>query len=257
MSLVVSWNVNSVRLRLPQIELLVKKHSPDIILLQEIKCLNESFPKMELEDLGYNLAIHGQKTFNGVAILSKSPIEDVVVNQGEQSRLIEGFTYLNNIGIRVISAYIPNGQEVGSDKFQYKMNFFEMLENKLEELLANDENLLIGGDFNIAPEPIDVYNHKSLYGSIGHHQDEMDWFKKYLNMGFSDSFRRCYPDKQEFSWWDYRAGSFQQNKGMRIDQILTCPRTTDLIEDSGVYSEFRSLPKASDHAPIFCKLKVS
>lgn len=255
MPLIVSWNVNSVKMRLEQLIELIKQHSPDVILLQETKSTNETFPRMEIEDLGYNIAIHGQKTFNGVAILSKSPLEDVETNDGEQARLIEAFTTAKGVGIRVISAYIPNGQEVGSDKFKYKMQFFEMLKNKFDKLLQYNENLIVGGDFNVAPEAIDVYNHKGLYGTVGHHQDEIDWFRTYLDQGFSDSFRRCHPNKQEFSWWDYRSGSWQHNKGMRIDHIITSPKATDLLEDAGVYSDFRALPKASDHAPIFCKLK--
>lgn len=254
MPLIVCWNVNSIKMRLEHLAQLVNKYSPDVILLQETKTMNESFPKMEVEDLGYNIAIHGQKTFNGVAILSRSPLEDIETNNGE-ARYIEAFTNVKGVGLRVVSVYVPNGQEIGSDKFQSKMEFYKMLEKKLDKLLEFNENLVIGGDFNVAPEAIDVYNHKGLYGTIGHHQDEMDWFRTYLNQGFSDTFRRCHPDKQEFSWWDYRSGAFQHNKGMRIDHIITSPQASDLLSDAGVYSEFRALPKASDHAPIYCKLK--
>ncbi len=254
MSLVVSWNVNSIKSRLQNFFEFVDKYSPDVILLQELKCLEEAFPKMEIEDKGYNLAISGEKTYNGVAILSKSPIEDVMKklpgdDNDLQARYIEAFT----CGMRVASVYVPNGQEVGSDKFQYKLRFFDRLNNHIKTLRKLDERLVIGGDYNVAPEEIDVYNPKGLNGSVCFHPEERKKFRMLINNDMADSFRIIHPNKQEFSWWDYRSGAWEQNKGMRIDQILLCPQSCDRLLEAGVYSEIRGQQKASDHAPIFCK----
>ncbi len=255
MTHIACWNVNSIKSRLQNFMSFVDKYSPDIILLQELKCLEEAFPKMEIEDKGYNVIISGEKTYNGVAILSKSPIEDVSKNlpgddQDLQARYIEGFT----MGIRVCSVYVPNGQEVGSDKFRYKLNFFDRLNEHLKALHKYDEQLVVGGDFNVAPEENDVYSPKSLEGSICFHMEERKRFRKLINNGMSDSFRILHPTKQEFSWWDYRAGAWDHNKGMRIDQILLNPRSCDRLIEAGIYNEIRGQEKASDHAPIYCKL---
>jgi exodeoxyribonuclease III len=254
MTQVVSWNVNSIKSRLQNFFEFVDKYSPDIILLQELKCLEEAFPRMEIEEKGYNLAISGQKTYNGVAILSKSPIEDICKtlpgdDEDTQARYIEGFT----MGMRVSSVYVPNGQEVGSDKFQYKLRFFDRLNEHVKTLRGYDEQLVIGGDYNVAPEPIDVYNPKALEGGIGFHIEERKKFRKLINNGMADSYRILHPNKQEFSWWDYRSGAWDQNKGMRIDQILLSPQSCDKLLEAGVYNEIRGKEKASDHAPIFCK----
>ncbi len=254
MTIVVSWNVNSIKSRLQNFFEFVDKYSPDIILLQELKCLEDAFPKMEIEDKGYNLAISGEKTYNGVAILSKSPIEDVVKKlpgdvEDTHARYIEAFT----MGMRVCSVYVPNGQEVGSDKFQYKLKFFDRLNDHIKTLLQYEEQLVIGGDYNVAPEDIDVYNPKALDGSICFHSEERKRFRKLINNGMADSYRIMHPNKQEFSWWDYRSGAWDQNKGMRIDQILLSPQSCDRLNEAGIYSDIRAQQKASDHAPIFCK----
>jgi exodeoxyribonuclease-3 len=256
---VVCWNINSIKIRLNYLINIIKDKKPDVILLQEIKCIENNLPFLELEELGYNITVVGQKTFNGVAILSKTPIEDIVkILPGDESdpqaRYVECFTSINGIGYRLISVYVPNGQEVGSDKFQYKMRFFERLYNRLNELLTYDEKLIIGGDFNVAPEEIDVYNPKALEGTVGFHIDERKHFRKLLSLDLVDSFRLCHPNKQEFSWWDYRSGGWQYNRGMRIDQILVSPQVVDSLKNSGVYSEIRALEKTSDHAPIFIQL---
>lgn len=261
MSLIVSWNINSVRSRFLQLVEFIQKHNPDIILLQEIKCLEEFFPKMELEDLGYNTSVYGQKSYNGVAILSKYRLEDVQKGlptfENEEARYIEALTYINGKSVRVASVYVPNGQAVGSEKFQYKLKFLEKFNLHCQNINEWDEPFFVGGDYNVASDEIDVYSVDKLEGTVGFHIEERRSMKKiFTDCKLTDTFRVLNPSVMEFSWWDYRAGSWQNNKGMRIDQILASPEGVDLIKEAGVFSEVRGWEKASDHAPIYCRINI-
>lgn len=258
---IVSWNVNSIKSRYSAVISFLEKYNPDVVLFQEIKCETEKFPSLEVQGLGYNIAVYGQKTFNGVAILSKYPIEDVVrglptLPDDTQARYIECITYIDKLPVRVASVYVPNGQEVGSEKFNYKLRFFEALSQHLEGLLSYEEITVVGGDFNVAPEEIDAYDPKSLGGAICFNIEERKQFRKILKAGYDDSFRVKNPNTQEFSWWDYRGNSLSNNHGLRIDQILTSPEATDKIKEAGIYKEIRSIEKASDHAPIYLSLNT-
>lgn len=255
----VSWNVNSVKSRLSILLDFLKKYSPDVVMLQELKCIDEAFPRMEIEDLGYNIATHGQKTYNGVAILSKGAIEDVntdlqVDPQNPQSRYIEALTTVGKDCFRVISVYVPNGQEIGSDKFQYKLNFYKLLGEKVKELVSYNEVLIVGGDYNVAPEAIDVHDPKAWEGNVMVSIEERKGFRSLINLGLKDSLRVMHPEKSIYSWWDYRTRSWERDDGLRIDHLLLSPQACDRLIDSGVYSEIRGLEKTSDHAPVFCKL---
>ncbi|MCE2993888.1 MAG: exodeoxyribonuclease III [Alphaproteobacteria bacterium] len=260
MAQIVCWNLNSVNSRLPNLLNFLTQERPDVLLLQEIKCLHEKFPNLELEDLGYNCVINGQKTYNGVAILSKGPIEDSTINlpnfTDAQARYIECVTTINNKAIRVASVYVPNGQEVGSDKFAYKLEFMEALNNHLQSVLSYQEVFAIGGDFNVAPYEIDVHDPKALDGTVGFHIEERKRIHSLMNLGLYDSFRCKHPNSNEFSWWDYRAGSLQNNRGMRIDQIYLSPEGMDVLSDATIYKSERLNHKTSDHAPIGCVLSV-
>jgi exodeoxyribonuclease III len=252
---IVSWNVNSIRSRFPVFIDFLGKYDPDIILLQEIKCETEKFPSLDIQGLGYNVAIYGQKTFNGVAILSKSPIEDIIRGvpgefKDDQARYIECITYINGSAIRVASVYVPNGQDIDSEKFFYKLKFLERLSRHLENLLSYEEISVIGGDFNVAPEEIDVYDPDLLKGRICFNIKERKLFREILKAGYYDSFRIKHPGIQEFSWWDYRGNSFLNNHGLRIDHIIASPEAADKIVDAGVYKDIRKMEKTSDHAPI-------
>ncbi|WP_323732899.1 exodeoxyribonuclease III [Candidatus Bandiella euplotis] len=254
--MLICWNLNSVSARLEHLKKVIKQNSPDVLLLQEIKCINEKFPHDELGDLGYNIEVFGQKTYNGVAVLSKHPIEDVCIGleqvvQEQEARYIETTVAINGICNRIISVYVPNGAEVGSEKFKYKLEFLQRLYERLSHLKSIEENIIIGGDFNIAPEEIDVYDAKQMSGRVCFHIDERKWFRKILNLGYIDSFREFNRDMQQFSWWDYRAGSWQHNKGLRIDQILISPKLMDKITKAGVLTEPRGWERTSDHAPIY------
>ena len=259
---IVTWNVNSIKARLPNFLAWLGETKPDIVLLQETKTINETFPAMEIEDAGYNIAMHGQKTYNGVAILSKFPLEDVVTtlpgdDADEEARYIEALVNVEDQVIRVASVYVPNGKSPDSDRFIYKLNFFDRLQEHLKTLLTYEELMVIGGDYNVAPQDIDVYNPDGLRGTLCFHPDEQAKFNALLYLGLTDAFRAKYPDSQQFSWWDYRGGSWQNNKGMRIDHLLLSPQAADTLQDCATDDKPRGKEKASDHAPVWCRLALS
>lgn len=261
-ALIATWNVNSVRQRLTHLLGWVQENRPDIVLLQETKCVNESFPTMELEELGYNLALHGEKTFNGVAILSKYPLDDIIYaipgdETDTQCRYIEAVASLpNGQAMRVASVYVPNGQEPNSDKFRYKMRFLERLYAHIQTLLSYEEILVLGGDYNIAPQPMDVYNPKKLEGTICFHPAEREHWQRLINLGMYDAFRLLHPERQHFSWWDYRAQQFDRNEGYRIDHLLLSPQAADILAGCEIDDSPRKLEKPSDHTPVWARLRI-
>jgi exodeoxyribonuclease-3 len=252
---VIAWNINSIKVRLEHLRELVKTADPDIVLLQEIKCETEKFPEDLISDLPYNFYISGQKTYNGVAILSKFRADEVNYNFDlnplpDQARFLEITCNTPKGFYRVISLYAPNGGEVGSDKFHSKLKFYDALTSYLEKKKSIDEKMLIGGDFNIAPFDIDVYAPNELAGSTCFTLQERKKMRSLLNSGFFDIYRLLNPDKQDFSWWDYRAGAFEQNKGMRIDFILACASAVSDFNKCYIDYDSRAKDKPSDHAPI-------
>lgn len=252
---IATWNVNSIKARLPNVLTWLAEAKPDVVLLQETKTVNEKFPALEIEDLGYNLALNGQKTYNGVAILSKSPIEDVVtVLPGEEdddhARYIEAV-----VGdVRVASVYVPNGGEVGSDKFQYKLRWFERLRDHIAGLLVFEEAMVVGGDYNVAPGPGDVYDPVALAGTTCFHPDEQVRFRTILNLGLTEAYQALNPQPHAYTWWDYRAGGWQKDHGMRIDHLLLSPQAVDRLDNSGIDRAVRGQEKPSDHVPVWCEL---
>ena len=257
---VATWNVNSVRPRLSQLLDWLKQDAPDIALLQEIKCVNEAFPAMEVEELGYNIALHGQKTYNGVAILSKYPLDDVVRGlPGDeadvQARYIEAVVSLRGKALRVASVYVPNGQSADSDKFAYKLKFLERLGDHLSEVLSYGEMLVVGGDYNIAPDDMDVHNPIAWQGSVLTHDEVRKRFRRLRNLGLQDAYRLCQPEAQEYSWWDYRAGAFSRDDGLRIDHLLLSAPAVDALAGCHIHKTMRGVEKASDHTPVVVILK--
>lgn len=252
---VVTWNVNSIKSRLGLLRDFVAKENPDILLLQETKCTDEQFPFLEIEDMGYNIAIHGQKSYNGVAIMSKYPVDDIIKGlpdneQDEQARYIEGLVSIDDAVLRVASVYVPNGQSPDSDKFTYKMEFFNALKQRATTLLDFEEPCVIGGDYNVAPQNIDVYDPISLKNSICFHPKEQAALHEIMHLGYDDAFRLLYPDAAHYSWWDYRGGSYQHNKGLRIDHLLLSPQATDSLKDVTICAYSRGWERPSDHAPV-------
>jgi len=293
---IASFNVNSVKARLPNVLAWLKSSQPDIVLLQEIKCLEKDFPREAFFDEGYNSAICGQKTYNGVAILSKFKIEDVIKTlphtanskvshnfkqkitapksddffieeeAQDQARYIEAVISVpGGQAIRVASIYVPNGGgEIAphqtletSEKFLYKLEFFDRLNAHLQQVLAYDEIAIFGGDYNVAAEKIDVYDPKNLEGTVCFHSLERQKFRALLNVGLTDSYRACNQQNQAFTWWDYRGGSWQYNKGMRIDYLLTSPLATDKISAATIEDKnVRDQEKASDHCPACITIEI-
>ncbi len=260
---IITWNVNSIRSRLEHLLLLLREERPDIVLLQEIKCELAMFPTMELEEMGYNLAIYGQKSYNGVAILSKEPIEDVVFGlegfEDSEARYIEGLTYLGGRAVKVASVYVPNGNPNGEEakagvkpvlsvRFKYKLEFLDALKNRVKSQVK--EEFIFGGDMNVSPEEIDVYSVKNWEGKVSFLPEERAKIKGLINLGFADAMRVLARDLQIFSWYDYRTRGFDTGKGLRIDHIFTSPLITDRLSGFKVLDFYRGLEKPSDHVPM-------
>lgn len=251
-----TWNVNSVRTRLEHVIQWLKETEPDVVLLQEIKVQTEAFPSLFLEDLGYNIAVYGQKSYNGVAILSKYPLEDVKKafpgqENPDQARYLEAVTN----GVRVASLYVPNGQEVGCEKFDYKLTFMKDLEAYMHTLLSFNEKTVIAGDYNIAPHDADVYDPKKFKNRILASPQERQAFWRLTNQGWVDAIQvygtaHNIPPEELYTWWDYRQGSWEQNRGIRIDHLLLSPQAADCLETIEVCRDIRALPRPSDHAPV-------
>ncbi len=259
---IATWNVNSLRQRLSHLLQWCDDASPDIILLQETKVTDDQFPTMELEEKGYNLAFAGQKTFNGVAILSKFPIEDIITQlpgdeADDHKRYIEAVISTDKGVVRVASVYVPNGQAPDSDKFHYKMKFFDRLYAHTQTLLKHDEPLVMGGDYNVAPLPIDVLHPKEMDGQICYHPHERAKLRAYAYLGLTDAYRMFHPNKEHaFSWWDYRAGAYEKNDGYRIDHLMLSGEAADRCIASDIDTTPRSWDKPSDHTPVWCQLNL-
>ncbi len=259
---IATWNVNSIKQRLPHLMQYAQEEKPDILLLQELKCTKDAFPYLEIEELGYNAALVGEKSYNGVAILSKFPLDDICdFLPGDASdthaRYIEAVVSLPQGGaLRVASVYVPNGQEVGSNKFHYKLAFLERLQAHMQGLLAYEEMLVVGGDYNVAPLPSDVYDPAHLNGSVCYHPEERARFRAIEHLGLYDAYRLLHPNPGEhgYTWWDYRAGSWAMNKGMRIDHLLLSPQAADRLTQCEVAKQVRGWERASDHAPVAVQL---
>ncbi len=248
---IASWNVNSLKVRLPHLLDWLAEQQPDALCLQELKLEDQNFPLAEIEAAGYQAAFFGQKTYNGVALLARSPIADVVTGNphfpDEQKRLIAG-----TVGdIRVICAYMPNGQAVGSDKYDYKLRWLDALAVWLQEELARYPKLALCGDYNIAPDDRDVHDPKAWAGQILCSDPERAAFRRFVDLGLSDSFRLFEQPEKTFSWWDYRMLGFQKNLGLRIDHVLLSPPLAAAGIAAGIDRAPRKRERPSDHAPVW------
>ncbi len=254
---VVTWNVNSINVRLERVLAFLERWKPDILMLQELKCPEEKFPFEAIRQAGYESAVLGQKTYNGVAIISKGPLEDIQVGMGPfyedvAARVIRG----KMGGITFLCCYVPNGQEVGSEKFQYKLNWFQGLQKLVESYQVNEQPLILGGDFNIAPDDRDVHDPKSWEGKILCSKVERDNFSNLLALGLSDVFRIHHEEGGIFSWWDYRAFGFQRNHGLRIDFVLASDFLAKLCTHTIIDREERKGERPSDHAPMIAEFNL-
>ena len=251
---IISWNVNSVRARINNILEYIKQDKPDILLIQEIKTQDENFPYAEFEKIGFSSNVFGQKSYNGVAIISKIDIKnikkDFIKDNLKQSRVITGEIKFKEKKIELINIYVPNGNPIDSDKYQYKKDWLKKFVSSIKKKLIKNPNIIIAGDFNIIPEENDVYDFKRYENDALGKLEIRKKFRELLNLGFEDIYRFKNKDKQEFTFWDYFAGSWQKNYGMRIDHFLV---STNLIEDItsiNINKKPRSKVKPSDHTPI-------
>jgi len=251
---IATWNINGIKARLPRVLEWLEEFKPDIALLQEIKSMNETFPAMEIESLGYNLAIHGQKSYNGVAILSKYPIEDTLYglpgdDSDEQARYIEAFTG----GIRVATIYLPNGNPQPGEKFDYKLAWMDRLITRTKTLLEWEEALILGGDYNVIPADIDCHDPAAWMDDALTQPESRARLRTLINLGLTDALR-VYHKETIYSYWDYQRGAWQKDNGIRIDHLLCSPQATDRLKDAGVDRTPRGKEKPSDHTPVWCEL---
>lgn len=245
-----TWNVNSLKVRLPQVLDWLAAHQPDVLCLQETKLEDANFPVAEISAAGYQPVFSGQKTYNGVAILSKTPASEVVTAipgfMDEQKRVLAAAI----AGVRVINLYVPNGQSVDSDKYLYKLGWLTALTAWLADELARRPRLVVLGDFNIAPEERDVHDPKAWEGQVLFSLPEREAFRRLIGLGLADSFRLFEQPEKIYSWWDYRMNAFRRNMGLRIDHILLSPALAETCKSCAIDKEARRAERPSDHAPV-------
>jgi exodeoxyribonuclease-3 len=259
---IVSWNVNSVRARLKNVIDFISEYHPDIIGLQEIKCINEQFPYEIFEDLGYNCYVHGQKSYNGVAFLSKLPMTDIDIGlpdfNDEQSRYIAGHINIllekGHKGIEIINCYMPNGNPIGTDKYAYKLAWTRHLVDLIKEKINNQQAFILIGDFNIIPTDFDVHNPSDWLNDALFSNEIKGLYRELIFMGLIDAIRFYNPTEPCYTFWDYQARSREQNKGIRIDHFLVSSEISEIMQDAYVIDTVRDQPKASDHAPILINI---
>ncbi|MFZ1814179.1 MAG: exodeoxyribonuclease III [Rhizobiaceae bacterium] len=256
---IASWNINGIKARFDTLLSWLEQARPDIACLQEIKSVDEGFPRMEIESLGYNIETHGQKSFNGVAILSRLPFDEI--NRGlpgdpgdEQARFIEGVFSLPGRALRVVSLYLPNGNPVETEKFAYKLAWMERLETWARAHLALEEAFVLAGDYNVIPQPEDCHDPAAWEGDALFRPESRTAFRRLLNLGLTESLRSVSDASDAYTFWDYQAGAWQKNNGIRIDHLLLSPEAADLLKGCEIDSFTRGWEKPSDHVPIWIDL---
>lgn len=254
--LLATWNVNSLRVRLPHLTDWLAANPVDVMALQETKLPDADFPKSEIEALGLHVAFSGQRTYNGVAILTKQPLEDVVAGipgfEDEQKRVLAATI----AGVRVIDVYVPNGQSVGSDKYEYKLRWLAALREYVSAELARHPALVVLGDYNIAPEDRDVHDPKAWEGSVHVSGPERAALRDLIATGLEDCFRRFEQPEKAFSWWDYRMMAFRRNAGLRIDLVLASRKLAEKCAECRIDKAPRMLERPSDHAPVLARFDI-
>lgn len=255
---IASWNVNSIKARLPNVLDWLKTAEPDVALFQEIKTVDEGFPALEIEELGYQCAVHGQKSYNGVAILSRVGLEDISPRlpgdeNDEQARYLEA-----TVGgtVRVATIYLPNGNPTDSEKFPYKLAWMERLITRAETLLKSEQPVVLGGDYNVIPADEDCHNADAWRGDALIRPESRAAFRRLLWLGYTEAYRALHTTPHKYTFWDYQGGAWQRDEGVRIDHLLLSPQAADLLEECAIDTAPRAKQKASDHTPIWCTLKI-
>ena len=257
---IATFNINGIKARINALTVWLSEANPDIVLLQEIKSVDENFPREHFEDMGYQVETHGQKSFNGVAILSKFPLEDIKRglpgdDADEQARWIEA-TVMCNTAIRVCGLYLPNGNPAPGPKYDYKLKWMERLKRRAQELIVSEEPALMAGDFNIIAQPEDAADPKKWQDDALYLPKSRAAFWEILNIGFTEAFRAVHQGPGHYSFWDYQAGSWQRNNGIRIDHFLLTPQCADLLVDCAIDFGIRDRERPSDHVPVWISLGV-
>jgi len=257
---IATWNVNSVNTRLPRVLEWFDAAKPDVCVLQEIKCVDEKFPALEFEDRGYNVVVHGQKTYNGVALLSKHPVADVTKGlpgdlKDDQARYVEALVEPQDAPpVRVGGLYLPNGNPAPGPKFDYKLKWFERLTAHARDLLKLEETFVLAGDYNVMPEPQDAHDPAAWENDALFRPESRAAFRTLINLGLTDAFRERRPLDVAYTFWDYQAGAWQKDHGIRIDHLLLSPQAADRLGDVGIDRDERAKEKPSDHVPVWAEL---
>jgi exodeoxyribonuclease-3 len=259
---IATWNVNSVKQRLEHLLTFLKSAEPDVVCLQELKCVDEAFPRTEVEAAGYAVETHGQKAYNGVAILSRRPLEEVRRGlpgdeSDEQARYIEGVVPTSGGGVRVASIYLPNGNPLGTPKFSYKLAWMDRLTVHARTLLRRDEPLVLCGDYNVIPEPIDAADPAAWTKDALFQPESRAKLRVLVHLGLTDAVRACSTQAGLYSFWDYQAGAFQRNNGIRIDHLLLSGQAADRLQAAAIVKDTRSWDKPSDHVPVIADLDLA
>jgi exodeoxyribonuclease-3 len=256
---IATWNVNSVRQRIEILLAYLREVQPDVLCLQELKCLEEAFPRFEIEAAGYNVAVHGQKSYNGVAILAKAPIETSIGLPGDendsQSRYIEATIPHGDTVVRVGCLYLPNGNPLGTEKYDYKLAWMDRLIAHAKKLLAYEEKLVLCGDYNVIPDARDVHDPANWLDDALFAPPTRAKFRELLALGFIDALRATTDAEKLYTFWDYQAGAWQRNKGLRIDHLLLSPQAADRLQSVAIDKDMRAKDKPSDHVPIRIDLR--
>jgi len=258
---IATWNVNSVKQRLDSALTWLRERQPDIVCLQETKCVDDAFPRLEFESAGYNVAVHGQKAFNGVALLSKFPFDEVKNglpgdDQDDHARFIEGVISTAEGALRVASIYLPNGNPPETEKYTYKIGWMKRLSAYARERLALEEPLIMAGDYNVIPAAADAKNPQAWVNDALFLPRTRDEFRALVNLGLTDAVRATSDDAGLYTFWDYQAGAWQKNNGIRIDHLLLSPPAADKLTAAGIDRHVRTWEKPSDHVPVWIDLDI-
>ncbi len=255
---IATFNINGIKARLPRVLEWLEETAPDVVLLQEIKSIDENFPREPFEERGYNVETHGQKSFNGVAILSKLPLDDVTRglpgdDEDEQARWIEA-TVLGDQVIRVCGLYLPNGNPAPGPKYDYKLAWMKRLHARAQELIGAEEPALMAGDYNVIPQAEDAHRPEVWREDALFLPQTRAAFQSIVNLGFTEAFRARNQAPLNYSFWDFQAGAWNKNDGIRIDHFLLTPQCADLLVEAGIDREYRGREKPSDHVPVWIEL---
>ena len=258
---IATWNINGVKARIENLTRWLTETRPDVVCLQEIKSVDDGFPREAIEGLGYNVAVHGQKGFNGVAILSLKPFDEVTPrlpgdDTDEQSRYLEACISVEGGSLRIGAIYLPNGNPIGTDKFTYKLAWMERLRRHAESILKHEEVLVLAGDFNVIQQPGDAYDPAAWTGDALYQPESRAALRAFSHLGFTDAIAATHPGVGHYTFWDYQAGAWQKDHGIRIDHLMLSPQAADRLKSAGIDRVTRGWDKPSDHVPVWVELAV-